>query len=116
VSYRFSSHRMKRIAARAAASDHTSALERRLGMAILAVAPRRRRVRDAIAELDAAIEKAERRMGGNFRCRRRLTPAERQARYEATLERIISIAGVCRPKTRDWFESQTRLVVASRTA
>jgi hypothetical protein len=79
---------MKRIAARAAASDYTSALERRLGMGILAVAPRRRRKRDVIAELNAEIAKAERMMGRNFRRRRHLTPEERQARYEATLARV----------------------------
>lgn len=87
MKYRFSSERMKRIAARAAASDHSSARERQLGMGILAVAPRRRN-RDALGELNAEIAKAERMMGRNFRRRRNLTPEERQARYEAMLARV----------------------------
>lgn len=84
---RFPSRRMRRVAARAGASDHSSALERRLGMGILAVAPRHR-VRDAIAELDAAIAKAKRITGRRFSRRRTLTPIEREARYQVTLERI----------------------------
>lgn len=80
---------MRRVAARAGASDYSSRLERRLGMGLLAVAPRRRRSRDVIAELDAVIEKAQRHTGLRLsRGRRVLTPAEREARYEATLARV----------------------------
>lgn len=89
MKYRFSSERMKRIAARAAASDHSSARERQLGMGLLAVVPHRRRKRDVVAELNAEIAKAEQMMGRNFRRRRHLTPEERQARYEVTLARIL---------------------------
>jgi len=86
MKYRFSSRDMKRAAARAAASNRSSRLERRLGMGILAVAPR-----DPLAELDEAIRKAgyaPRRRPPLQRRRRDLTDAERLERYEHTLARV----------------------------
>jgi len=86
MSYRFSSRRIKRIAARTGAADDSTPRERQLGMALLAVAPRRkRRSRDVVADFYAAVEKAAPLLG---RRRRNLTAEERQARYEATLARV----------------------------
>lgn len=90
MNYRFSSATMKRVAARAAASDNTSKLERRLGAGLLAVAPRRSKRSDALVALDEAIRKAgyAPRRKLTLKRRRDLTDAEKLERYRERVARL----------------------------